>query len=83
MSQEQKVIIEYSSIARSKTSIFIMLLGAISLIGSQILISGPLNMAYGETGIGKDVFKVVVSILESPRTWRYLSGCNGKWKFKD
>ena len=40
-----------------------MLLAADSVVGSQTLISVPLNMAYGETGIGKDVFKVVVSIF--------------------
>jgi hypothetical protein len=63
MSQDQKVIINIRRIASSQTSILMMLLAAASLIGSQILISVPLNMAYGETGIGKDVFKVVVSIF--------------------
>ena len=33
------------------------------MIGSQTLISVPFNVAYGETGIGKDVFKVVVSVF--------------------
>ena len=63
MSQDQKVIIDIPRIVSSQTSILIMLLAATSVIGSQILISVPLNMAYGETGIGKDVFKVVVSVF--------------------
>jgi hypothetical protein len=63
MSQDQKMIINLRRIASSQTSILIMLLAATSVIGSQILISAPLNVAYGETGIGKDVFKVVVSIF--------------------
>ena len=40
-----------------------MLLAANSVVGSQTLISVPFNMAYDKTGIGKDVFKVVVSIF--------------------
>jgi hypothetical protein len=63
MSQDQQVIINLRRIASSQTSILIVLLSATCVIGSQMLISAPHNVAYGETGIGKDVFKVVVSIF--------------------
>jgi hypothetical protein len=63
MSQDQKVIMNITRIASSKTSVLIMLLAATSVIGSQTLISVPFNVAFGETGIGKDVFKVVVSVF--------------------
>jgi hypothetical protein len=63
MSQDQQVVIDVPRIAGSQTSVLIVLLAATFVIGSQMLISAPLNFAYGETGIGKDVFKVVVSIF--------------------
>ena len=63
MSQDQKVIMNITRIASSKTSVLIMILAATSVIGSQTLISVPFNVAFGETGIGKDVFKVVVSVF--------------------
>ncbi|MDQ5870232.1 MAG: hypothetical protein M3530_10980, partial [Thermoproteota archaeon] len=63
MSQDQKAIMKIPRIARSPTSILIALLAATTVISSQMLISVPFNTAYGETGIGKDVFKVVVSIF--------------------
>ena len=59
MSQDQQVVINLPRIASSQTSILIVLLAATCVIGSL----APLNVAYGETGIGKDVFKVVVSIF--------------------
>ena len=74
---QQKVIIDIRRIVSSQTSILIMLLAATSLIGSQILISGPLNTAYGETGIGRCLQSRRIDIRSHQGHGRYRDGCNG------
>lgn len=52
-----------SATTNQKTSIFILFLATLSVVFTSTLSSLTLNNANAETGIAKDVFKVIVSIF--------------------
>jgi hypothetical protein len=52
-----------SATTNQKTSIFILFLATLSVVFTSTSSSLYLNNAHAETGIGRDVFKVIVSIF--------------------